>query len=152
MTRARHPLEADPDFAQRFTLDAPLGSGAFASVFRGTQRSTGLSVAVKILEEQGREAAQGRARFWHETQLCARLRHPNLVRLIDAGAGGGGWLYGVFEYVQGRSLDRLLAEEGALDPAEATRLLAQVLEAVGCAHRHGIVHRDLKPSNVMIRE
>jgi serine/threonine protein kinase/predicted ATPase len=156
MADVRHPLEDDSAFAARFTLDAPLGAGGFASVFRGTQRSTGQSVAVKILDGRaGADASVANerlARFRREMRLCANLHHPNLVRLIDAGTGAGAWLFCVFEYVPGRSLDRLLLEEGALDPAEATRLMAQVLDAIGCAHRHGIVHRDLKPSNVMINE
>jgi serine/threonine protein kinase len=133
MADVRHPLEDDSAFAARFTLDAPLGAGGFASVFRGTQRSTGQSVAVKILDGRaGADASVANerlARFRREMRLCANLHHPNLVRLIDAGTGAGAWLFCVFEYVPGRSLDRLLLEEGALDPAEATRLMAQVLDA-----------------------
>jgi TOMM system kinase/cyclase fusion protein len=150
-----HPIEADRDFARRYALEEPLGQGGFARVFRATQRSTGQTVAVKILE-RGVSAEPGAeepaARFRREVEICARIGHPNVVRLIDAGAAADGQLFAVFEYVPGRSLDRLLAEEGPLEPREATRLMAQVLDAIGCAHHHGVVHRDLKPANVIVDE
>src|SRR5262245_48616511 len=155
MSDARQALETDPEFAARYALDELLGQGGFARVFRGTQRSTGQAVAVKVIEPRpgsARDTAARAARFRREMELCAGMHHAHLVRLIDAGVSGNGCLWGVFDYVPGRSLDRVLAEDGALAPAEATRLLAQVLDAIGAAHRKGIVHRDLKPSNVMLSE
>jgi TOMM system kinase/cyclase fusion protein len=152
-TQRLHPIAICPVFAERYELIEPLGRGGFASVFRAVQRSTGQSVAVKILERAS-EPGGGLdpvhvERFRRETRLCASLHHPHLVRLVDGGEEEG-WLYTVFEFVPGRSLEQVLEEEGALPAEDALHMMAQVLDAVGYAHRQGVIHRDLTPANVMV--
>ena len=85
-------------------------------------------------------------RFRREAQSAGGLNHPAIVRVFDLGDD-----FLVMELVEGRTLHRLIREEGRLAPEEALRLLAPVADAVDHAHRAGIVHRDIKPANVMVQ-
>ena len=136
------PLEI-PDYELLETL----GSGGYGTVYRARHRRTGASVAIKVvrLQEGGRQVE----RFHRETMLCASLHHPHIVQLLDKGEQGD-CVYGVFEYVPGETLKSLIRRQGVLTAAEAGRLMAEVLDALDCAHAAGIVHRDLKPDNVMV--
>jgi TOMM system kinase/cyclase fusion protein len=137
-------------FQERYEILSQLGEGGFSQVFRARQRATGQEVAVKVLHLAHANDEALVARFQREMRLCARLYHPNIVRLIDSGRTDAGQLYTVFEYVPGRTLGDVLATEGALPPWEAAHLMLQVLDALGCAHKLGIIHRDLKPQNIML--
>ena len=140
-------------FQGGYEILTPLGSGSFGDVFRARQLSTGQDVAIKILRRRP-DAAPGVRdeveRFRREMRLCARLSHPNIVRLIDSGETARGMLYAVFEYVPGETLRHLLDQEGKLSLPESVHLMTQVLDALSAAHASGVVHRDLKPENVMI--
>ncbi len=137
-------------FQERYEILSKLGEGGFSQVYRARQRATGQEVAVKVLHWTHAQDEALTARFQREMRLCARLYHPHIVRLIDSGRSDEGLLYTVFEYVPGRTLGDVLASEGALPPWEASHLMLQVLDALGCAHKLGIVHRDLKPQNIML--
>lgn len=140
-------------FQNRYQVLERLGSGGFGEVYKAVQAATGQLVAIKILRVQPAAELGSRqpvARFMREMKLCARLHHPNIVRLIDAGERGGSRLYTVFEYVPGKNLADVLAEQGVLEPAEAVHLMAQVLDALSTAHDQGVIHRDLKPQNIMV--
>lgn len=131
-----------------------LGEGAAGVVYKARQVSTGQLVAVKMLRlgQVAEGAARDRlvARFARETQLCAQLHHPHIVRLLDKGESDTGELFAVFEYVPGETLRDLLLREGALAAPQAGELMGQVLDALVAAHEQGIVHRDLKPLNIMV--
>jgi serine/threonine protein kinase len=103
-------------------------------------------VAVKALK------VFSRSYFHRELQICARVYHPNIVRLIDCGETDDALLYAVFEFIPGKNLAEILADERALGLQDATHLLIQVLDALACAHRLGIIHRDLKPQNIMVTQ
>jgi len=141
-------------FEGRYEIVAKLGEGGFGVVHKARQLSTGQPVALKILRlpEQGGIAQTTKrvARFLRETRVCAQLRHPNIVQLIDSGQTAGGTLYIAFAFAPGDNLAALLETEGALAPREARHLMLQVLDALACAHAEGVVHRDLKPSNIMV--
>jgi TOMM system kinase/cyclase fusion protein len=137
-------------FDGRYQAGRQLGEGGFGQVFLATQVATGQQVAIKLLQlKQNKSIETQVARFQREMRLCAGLHHPNIVRLIDSGQLGADVLCTVFEYVPGETLATVL-RKGGLDPREATHLMMQVLDALGCAHAAGIVHRDLKPQNIMI--
>lgn len=139
-------------FKGRYEASQQLGQGGFGQVFQARQLATGQLVAIKILQlQQNRQLETQLARFRREMQLCAGLHHPNIVRLIDSGQLGDDVLCTVFEYVPGQSLAEVL-REGGLDPREATHLMTQVLDALGCAHAAGVAHRDLKPHNIMVTD
>jgi TOMM system kinase/cyclase fusion protein len=143
-------INAGTVFQDRYEILSRLGEGGFGQVYRARQRVTHHEVAVKVLRALHSTQETHVARFQREMQLCAELHHPNIVRLIDSGRAEPDLLYTVFEFVPGRTLGEVLAEEGALTPWEAAHLMLQVLDALGCAHKRGIIHRDLKPQNIMV--
>jgi TOMM system kinase/cyclase fusion protein len=140
-------------FQGRYDVLEKLSEGGFGMVYKARQLTTGQMVAIKVMRWMVREDGADRVyleRFRRETKLCAELHHPNIVQLIDSGETEEGMLYTVFEFIPGKDLARVLAEEGAIAPRETKHLMGQVLDALSCAHALGIVHRDLKPGNIML--
>ena len=133
-----------------YTLESPLGQGGMGTVWLA-RRSDGRfegKVAVKLLNAALIDPI-GSERFRREGTTLARLTHPNIARLIDAGVAEGGQPFLVLEYVEGRRIDAYCNEEG-LSPERRLELFQQVLAAVGHAHANLIVHRDIKPSNILV--
>lgn len=133
-----------------YTLEAPLGHGGMGSVWLA-RRSDGRfegKVAIKFLNAAlvGRS---GEERFRREGSILARLAHPNIARLIDAGVSNSGQPYLVLELVDGKRIDQHCDDE-RFDIAARLGLFLDVLAAVAHAHANLIVHRDLKPSNVLV--
>jgi len=151
VTNPTHPASQPnlPDSLEipGYELLEELGAGGYGTVYRALQRSTGTVVAIKVVKLQ--VGSQRVARFHRETKLCASLHHPHIVQLLDKGEQGP-CVYGVFEYVPGETLTSLIRRKGALTATETGHLMAEVLDALDCAHSAGIVHRDLKPDNVMV--
>ena len=133
-----------------YALERPLGQGGMGTVWLG-RRTDGRfegNVAVKLLN-LALIGPSGEARFRREGSVLARLAHPNIARLMDAGVSPSGQPYLVLEYVDGEPIDSYAASHG-LSTDERIRLVLDVLAAVGHAHANLIVHRDLKPSNVLV--
>jgi len=133
-----------------YTLISPIGHGGMGTVWlarRSDGRFEGFA-AVKLLNASlvGRE---GEERFRREGTILARLTHPSIARLIDAGVSPIGQPYLVLEYVRGQHIDRY-CDERALDVHARIRLFLDVLTAVAHAHANLVVHRDIKPSNVLV--
>jgi eukaryotic-like serine/threonine-protein kinase len=133
-----------------YTLESVLGHGGMGTVWLA-RRSDGRfegHAAVKLLNAAllGRPSEQ---RFVREGSVLAKLRHPNIAQLVDAGVSPGGQPYLVLEYVAGERLDAY-AERRGLDIEARVRLFLDVLAAVTHAHSHLVVHRDLKPSNIYV--
>src|SRR3954471_3325623 len=133
-----------------YTLERPLGHGGMGSVWlaRRTDGRFEGHAAVKLLNLSLLSTA-GQERFRREGSMLARLAHPGIARLLDAGVSRGGQPYLVLEYVDGKRLDAF-AIENDLSPDERIRLFLRVLDAVGHAHANLVVHRDLKPSNILV--
>jgi serine/threonine protein kinase len=126
----------------------PLGSGGMGEVFEARRADGSFEgrAAVKLLK-RGMDSAAVLARFAQERQALARLNHPHIARLLDAGASEEGLPYFVMEYVEGRPID----EAARALPLEARlALFLQLADAVAHAHRSLLVHRDLKPGNVLV--
>ncbi len=134
---------------ERYTVEARIGQGGMAEVFRGFDPSLDRTVAIKILLHPFDRDAGFVARFRREAQAAARLNHPNIVGVFDAGADGD-TQYIVMEYIEGRTLASFLAAGGTPSPMQAVELTEKVASALQAAHEHGIVHRDIKPANVMV--
>jgi serine/threonine-protein kinase len=133
-----------------YRLERTLGQGGMGSVWlasRADGRFEG-KAAVKILN-LALLSATGQERFRREGSVLARLSHPGIAKLLDAGVSGAGQPYLVLEYVEGQPIDAF-AGEHRLTQVERIRLVLQVFAAVGHAHAHLIVHRDLKPSNILV--
>jgi serine/threonine-protein kinase len=133
-----------------YTLERPLGQGGMGTVWLA-RRSDGRyegQVAVKLLNLALLDPV-GSERFRREGTLLARLSHPNIARLLDAGVTDEGQPYLVLEYVEGARIDRH-CDDHRLAPETRLRLFLDVLGAVSHAHANLIVHRDLKPSNILV--
>src|SRR6185312_11222492 len=133
-----------------YTLESVLGHGGMGTVWlahRSDGRYEG-RVAVKLLNAalMGRPSEQ---RFVREGSVLAKLRHPHIAQLVDAGVAPSGQPYLVLEYIDGERIDRY-AQERNLDLEARVRLFLDVLAAVAHAHTHLIVHRDIKPSNILV--
>ena len=142
-------VRADPGFAERYTLEERLGSGAMGNVWRGTQRALSRPVAIKFMSPDLVNAHEWRERFSAEARAVATLIHSNVTAVFDFGIACG-VPYLVTELVSGEPLDRLLVRSGALSPADRVDVVDQVLSALEAVHELGILHRDLKPSNIMV--
>jgi hypothetical protein len=127
-----------------------LGRGGMGVVHQARQVSSGRLVAVKVLREASLDSPQLRSRFRTEAEALTRLRHPNVVGLIEAGEQSGR-PYFVMELVTGGSLDRHLAGKPQ-PPRKAAEMVETLARAVAAAHEQGIVHRDLKPGNVLVTD
>jgi hypothetical protein len=129
-----------------YTLERPLGQGGMGSVWlaRRTDGRFEGRAAVKLMN-LALLSPTGQERFRREGTVLARLTHPGIARLLDAGVAPFGQPYLVIEYVDGERIDAFAAER-RLSREDRIRLVLQVLEAVGHAHANLIVHRDIKPS------
>jgi serine/threonine protein kinase len=134
--------------AERYVLDREIGHGGMGRVFSGRDLRLGRTVAIKMLRTQDAALA---ARFEREVKLAARLQHPGVVPVYDAGFWPSGEPFLVMKLVLGQSLARTIRD--ADTRADRLALLPQVIaaaEAVAYAHDLGVVHRDLKPSNILV--
>ena len=133
-----------------YILEVPLGQGGAGAVWRA-RRADGRfegHVAVKLLHLSlvGRTGA---LRFEREGAILARLSHPHIARMLDAGISAGSQPYLVLELVEGERIDRH-CDAHKLSVDERVRVFREVLDAVAHAHRHLVIHRDIKPSNIMV--
>lgn len=136
----------------RFRVLERLARGGMGEVYMAEQAQLNRRVALKVLDttDVGADSAEFRQRFMLEAEATARLAHPNTVRIFDYGRTADDLLYIAMELLQGRTLHRMLKEEGRLQPERAIRILRQVCGSLREAHALGLIHRDLKPSNVML--
>ena len=132
-----------------YRLDVLLGEGGFSEVYRAVQKEPiPRLVAIKLLKP-GLDSRALLARFQLERRTLARLEHPGIARILDAGAMANGRPFLVMEHVAGVTLAQFLAEHAPPLPTRLA-LFRQVCEAVMHAHRRGVIHRDLKPGNLMV--
>ncbi len=132
--------------AGRYRLGGPLGSGGMADVVRAEDQRLGREVAVKLFRP-GTDP-DGEQRFEQETHTLARLRHPGLVALHDAGVEHGR-AFLVMELVDGPTLAQELTRQ-PYDAAAATQVGLELARALAYVHEEGVVHRDVKPTNVLV--
>jgi len=135
----------------RYRVISRLGSGGMADVYLAEDQLLGRQVAVKVLHHHFAEDQEFVERFRREASSAAGLSHPNIVGIFDRGEWNGTY-YIAMEYVAGRSLKRIVREQGPLDPATAIDIVVQILRATWFAHKRGVIHRDLKPHNVLLDE
>ncbi len=143
--------------AGRYEVGELLGRGGMSDVHKGVDTRLGRTVAIKLLKPQLATDPAFRTRFRQEAQAAARMAHPTIVRVFDAGEDtvhdeDGNEVQAPFiimEYVDGVPLDELI-ERGPIVPEHAIRLTEGILTALEYSHRAGVVHRDIKPANILI--
>jgi len=137
----------------KYQIVEEIGRGAMGVVYKAVDPYIGRTVAVKTIRfdilsnPQQREEAQ--KRFLREAQSAGNLSHPNIVTIYDVGEDQG-MAYIAMEFVEGQSLEQILAAQRPWDPPAAVSLMIQIAEGLDSAHRKGIVHRDIKPANILI--
>ena len=140
---------------ERYKIEARVGSGAMATVYRAYDQRLNRIVALKILHEHLATNAELRLRFEQEARLAARIDHPNVVRIYDFGLNKQNQIFMVSEFVDGRSLTlamrRYMSQSNAyLSPVLAALVAHEIARGIEAAHRHSVIHRDLKPDNVLV--
>jgi len=140
---------ADRKKIGRFEILKVLGKGSQGVVYLGRDPRLDRHVAVKTLRVSSLSAEKQQKYLLREARLVSRIQHPNVIPLYEAGEDGG-FLFLVFEYVDGLSLAEHIRKNGALPVRKAIDLMIQILSGIQSAHDRGIVHRDLSPSNILI--
>lgn len=148
---------------RKYRVDRVTAEGGFGVVYRGHHLGLDVPIAIKILKSEAYVRGAGddpdfAARFLQEGKTLARLRHPNIVAVLDTGithteARGQALPWIVFEWLEGETLDQDLARRegrGGRSPEDALALIRPLIEAMREAHDLGVAHRDLKPSNIML--
>jgi serine/threonine protein kinase len=136
-----------PDLAQtKYRLEEELGHGGMGTVYLAEDTVLGRKVALKVVSTAV-AAPETAERMLREARIVARLEHPGIVPVHDAGALPDGRVYYAMKRVDGERLDSLAAR---LALPERLRVFQRICDAVAFAHAHGVVHRDLKPENVMV--
>jgi serine/threonine protein kinase len=131
----------------RYRIIQRIGSGGMGAVYLSEDAMLGRRVALKILDLPD-DSGELAARLLREAHVLARLEHPGIVPVHDAGTLSDGRVFYAMKFVEGQRLDRLIVRMGAL--ADRLRVFQRICDAVAFAHARGILHRDLKPDNIMI--
>ncbi len=131
----------------RFRIDALVGSGGFAWVYKGYDPELDVPVALKVLKPQFAGDEMFETRFRREASTAAKLRHPNIIKILAVGREGEA-VYFVMDYLSQGLVDRLRVM-GTLPEHMLVRVGFDVASALGFAHRQGVIHRDVKVDNIM---
>nr|WP_308122207.1 protein kinase [Streptomyces sp. TRM70350] len=140
--------------AGRYRLAESIGQGGMGRVWRAADEILDRQVAVKEMRIDGLDAEDARTRrerTLREARATARIDHPHVVRVYDV-VDEGERLWIVMELVAGRSLERIMAEDGPLGPGAAARIGLGLVEALREVHARGVLHRDIKPGNVLVED
>ena len=133
----------------KYRIDALIGSGGMANVYRATVILSGRTVAIKVLKEEYAKDPEYLRRFDREARSVLSLSHENIVRAYGTGEHEG-TKYIVSEYVEGDTLKELIRKNGTMSPKVAANIISQLLDALQHAHDRGLIHRDIKPQNIII--
>jgi serine/threonine-protein kinase len=138
----------------KYQVRGVIGKGAMGTVYDGWDPLISRRVAIKSIplpDSGDPDAIEGFARFRQEAQAGGRLNHPNIVGVYDYGETAE-LAYIVMEFIEGRSLKDILANREPMSPANAVRLMEDILSGLAYSHDRGVVHRDIKPANIMITD
>ncbi len=145
-----HSLMGEPILDARYQLERRLGQGGMGVVFQARHIFLKTAHAIKvILPDLVGNDPMLVTRFRQEALAAAAIRHQNIIAVTDFGVVRGTMPFLVMEFVNGKSLQDMLAEEGVMPPARALEIISAIGAGVAAAHKQNIVHRDLKPLNIM---
>jgi len=135
---------------ERYEVLAVIGEGGMGRVYRVRHRRLGRSFALKALRAELARDTNLAERFIQEARAAAVVTHPNVVQINDFGTLHTRQPYFVMELLEGRTLARIIREEGAIEPLRCLTIARQIAEAIAAAHAMGVIHRDLKPDNIIL--
>ncbi|HSN13586.1 MAG TPA: protein kinase [Anaeromyxobacteraceae bacterium] len=138
--------------AGKFLVERLLGQGGMGKVYLAHNKVLDQKVVLKVLHREYAEDADTVKRFQHEGRAASRLRHPNVIQVLDFGAMDDGTLFMAMEYLPGQDLAGIIQREFPLGDRRVARIGAQILSALAEAHAQNVIHRDLKPENVMVED
>ena len=146
-------LGAGEELGERITgyeIEDVIAASTEAAVCRARRKADGEAVAVKVMLSRVPVRSQAREKFFRDIELLQRLQHENLVKLFDFG-GAGSVFFFIMEYCNGGDAEQLVACRGGRLPVpEASAVMLDVLDGLGCAHAEGLVHRNIKPRNILL--
>ena len=143
-------LEPGSVLANRYLIEALVGSGGLGVVYRARDRVLGEVVAVKVLRDEVLDTDDAaRARFADELRVARHISHRNVVRVHDIGEADG-ITFLTMEYVEGASLQTIIESRGALQAGAVLSIARQLMRALAVIHAEGVVHGDLKPANLLL--
>lgn len=135
----------------QYKIEAFIAEGGMGAVYKAQHTMLGDKVAIKFLPPEMRRSTEWLRRFQREGQAARRFRHPNAVAVHDLRMSNDGDVYLVMEFVDGRTLESIVASHGGrLLPTASIKIIEQVANVLDAAHQTGVVHRDMKPSNIMV--
>src|SRR5262245_63568675 len=134
----------------RYEIVEEIGRGAMGVIFRARHLKLGGLVAVKVMGHTLRASPEMVERFRREARVANRVKHPNVVQVIDCDETPWGAPFFVEEFLEGKDLQARLDAGETFSPDEVIDILEAISEALEAVHAEGIVHRDIKPGNVMI--
>ncbi|HOX44408.1 MAG TPA: protein kinase [Myxococcota bacterium] len=140
---------AAQEYVGAYQLLDKLGAGGMGMVYKARDMAHGTTVALKLLRPELAEHKRSRQRFLREARLGKRVRHPNVVRILDYGEQGGK-LYLAMDFLEGHSLARWARSPRRPGPRALAEVGRALASALGAIHKLGVVHRDVKPENVMV--
>lgn len=150
----REATQTDPFLGRtldgKYRIEQRIGRGGSGTVYRARHLLIHRTVAVKVLSLELVSDEDALARFRREAAMAGRLKHFNIVSVTDFGITPDGVAYLVMDFIEGKSLRRILDAQGTVAPDKLVGWIKPICSAVHAAHRKGIIHRDLKPDNVMI--
>jgi serine/threonine-protein kinase len=143
-------MKAGETIADRYRLEARLGVGGMGEVWRATHTGTGRDFAVKFMHAHAAASASARARFLKEARVSAKINHPNVIDIFDAGEMEDGTLYLAMELLDGITLGDAFHVAPPLSVQEFLSVMLDTARALAAAHAVGVVHRDIKPANIFL--
>lgn len=147
--RGVHVYQAGDVLLDRYRLERQLAVGGMGELWRAVSVALDQPVAVKLLRRTSRNP-DGASRLLREARVSARLQHPAIVRVFDAGTTAENDPFLVMELLEGEDAGARVREGGPLDAVAAVKILLPVLSGLAVAHAQGVVHRDLKPDNIFL--
>ena len=134
----------------RYRIVSLIAKGGMGEVYKARNESIDKIVAVKVLSAQLAKKKESLYRFMREISSVAALKHPNLISVSDIGLLDNGCPYYVMEFVEGKSLADILAQNGPMEIGRTKAIFMQLSSALAAAHERGFIHRDIKPSNILV--